>query len=118
AAGADLLNKLGLVALRQGDARGAIDAFSRLAAADPERRVEASEGLAAAARLAGTQQSAEALDDAIRALRQADPERPIGRWVFELARAGMLNDAELAALAPHGIAAAADPASGDSLLVA
>jgi tetratricopeptide (TPR) repeat protein len=117
-AGADLLTKLGLAALRQGDTPGAIDAFRRLAAADPDRRVEAAEGLAAAANLALAQGNAEALDAIVGAMREIAPDRPVGRWVVALARTGMLNDAELAALAPQGVAAASDAGSGDSLLVA
>lgn len=116
-AGADLLSKVGLAALRQGDAPGAVAAFRRLAATAPDRRVEAAEGLAAAARLAATQRNTETLDEAVKALRTADPGRPVGRWVIELARAGMLSDEELATLAPHAVAAAADPAAGDSLLL-
>lgn len=117
-AGADLLTKLGHAALRQSDTPGAIDAFRRLAAADAGRRIEAAEGLAAAAQLAVAQRNLDALDVAVTALREVAPDRPVGRWVVELARAGMLNDADLASLAPHGIAAASDAGSGDSLAVA
>ena len=114
----DLLAKLGAAALREGDSPGAVDAFRRLVAGDGSRSIEAGEGLVAAAELASTQRNAEALDAAVAALRAVDSARPVGRWVVGLARSGMLNDREMAALAPEGIAAAPDARSGDTLLVA
>jgi hypothetical protein len=116
--GADLVGKLGLAALRTGDAPAAVDAYRRLAAEDPSRTLEAAEGLAAAARVAATGGNGEALDAAVSALRAVAPDRPLGRWVVELARNRRLTDAELTALAPQGVGAASDAAAGDSLVLA
>jgi hypothetical protein len=117
-AGAQVLAKLGIAALRRGDAPGAVDAYRRLGTEEPSHATEAAEGLVAAARIALTQRNAAALDAAVAALRSVAPERPVGQWVIELARGGMLNDPELIALAPEGLAAARDAGSGDSLVVA
>ena len=117
-AGAELLGKLGIAALRQGDAPGAIEAYRRLGAEEPSHAPEAAEGLFSAARIAVTQRNTAALDAAVAALRSVAPERPVGQWVIELARGGMLNDGELIALAPQGLAAARDAGAGDSLAVA
>ena len=115
---ADLLAKLGITALREGDTPGAIDAFERLAVAAPDRSIEAAEGLAAAARLAVTQRNAEALKEAVAGLRRIAPDYPVAPWVVELGRRGVLSGDEIAELAPAGFAVTSDAAAGDSLLVA
>lgn len=109
--------KLGAAALHGGKLQKASDAYIRLAAEDPSRAQEAAEGLEAVVRAAadrGTESGA--LQHALSGLLAIAPERLTGRYAMLLATRPGTGSAELVALLPGAIAAAAEPAAVDSLL--
>jgi tetratricopeptide (TPR) repeat protein len=110
--------KLGAAALHVGDLRAAAEAYRRLAAEDPSRGEEASEGLDQVAREADRQGDAAALHDAVLGLQAVAPERPIARYALALVRRPGAAGGDAVTLLPAALAAAPDGATQDSLLAA
>jgi hypothetical protein len=112
----ELLGKVGVAALRARDAAVAADAFLRLAAGEPSRSLEAAEGLVQAGRLALDADDRETLRIVLDGLRGLAPERVVGRWALSIVRRE--GEAAGTELLPAALAAAADPAVADTLLLA
>lgn len=110
--------KAGAAGLHAGRLGDAADAWRRLAADDPTRLDEAADGLEAVAREADRRNDARALHDAVVALREVAPERPIGRHALALTRRAALTGGEALALLPAAMSAAPDAGTVDSLLAA
>ena len=115
--GATLWAKLAAAALKSGDYREAAEAYSRVAAADPDRGTEAARGLEQVARAAERSQEGLALREAIEALRRLEPERVSARQTIALVRSGQLEPFEAAGIGPLALAAAGDAAMVDQMLV-
>jgi hypothetical protein len=113
---AELLGKVGVAALRAGDAAVAADAFLRLADAEPPRALEAAEGLVQAGRMALEADDPATLRIVLDGLRGLAPERVVGRWALSIVRRE--GEAAGTELLPVALAAATDPAVADSLLLA
>jgi tetratricopeptide (TPR) repeat protein len=109
--------KLGAAALKTSDYREAAEAYQKLAAVDKTRSTEAARGLEQVARAADRGGNAEALQDAVTALRKLAPERVSPRHTIALVRSGRLEPAEAAGLGPLALAAAGDAAATDQMLV-
>lgn len=110
--------KLGAAALHTGDLRLSADAWRRVAADDPTRLEEAGDALEAVAREADRRGEVAVLHDAVLALRQAAPERLLGRHALALTRHESLSGSDALAILPAAIAAAPDAETVDSLLAA
>ncbi|MGH7499710.1 MAG: hypothetical protein ACREL3_12765 [Gemmatimonadales bacterium] len=108
--------KAGAAALHGGQLEKASEAYIRLAAEDPTRAQEAAEGLEAVARSAERAADARALQHALGGLQAIAPERLTGHYPGLLAAQPGVDSAELVALLPGAIAAAAEPRVVDSLL--
>jgi tetratricopeptide (TPR) repeat protein len=109
--------KLGAAALKAGEFREAVDAYGKLAAADPTRASEAARGLELVARAADRAGAAVALQEAVETLRRLAPERVSSRYTIALVRGGRLEPAEAAGIGPLALAAAGDAAAVDQMLV-
>ncbi|HET7599222.1 MAG TPA: hypothetical protein VFK09_02965 [Gemmatimonadales bacterium] len=116
--GGRVWGKVGAAALHAGAFRVAADAYRRLASEDPTRADEAAEGLDAAARGAEHAGDLDALHEAVLGLRAVAPARPITRYALALATRSAVSGREAMSLIPAALAAAPDPATFDSLLVA
>ncbi len=122
-AGAPVWAKLGSAALQERQLATAIEAFSALQKADPDRATEAAIGLERVAQLAdrsggavgGTSQGTY-LAGAVRALRAVAPGRPLGRWALSTGAA--LDPTEALEALPAALASATAGRTVDSLLVA
>jgi tetratricopeptide (TPR) repeat protein len=110
--------KVGAAALHANAFRAATEAYRRVAAEDPTRLDEAAEGLDAAARGAEHAGDMAALHDAVLGLRAVAPARPIARYALALATRSAVSGREAMTLIPAALAAAPDPQTFDSLLVA
>ena len=110
--------KLGSAALRERDLGAAIEAYTRLEAADHSRGAEAAAGLERAAHFAerGGETGTVHLAAAVRALRVVAPGRPLGR--FALAPSSGLPATEALGVLPAALASAANGRAVDSLLLA
>jgi tetratricopeptide (TPR) repeat protein len=109
--------KAGAAALRTGNLEVASDAYLRLAAEDPTRAAEATEGLDAVARAAERVGDARRLQAAVVGMGAIAPDRSIGRYALELIRRPGAEPTDLVAVLPAAIAAAPDAETVDSLLV-
>ncbi len=109
--------KLGLAALRAGEYREAVEAYDKLAAADPTRGSEAARGLEVVAREADRAGAAVALQEAVDGLRRLAPERVSPRHTLALVRGGRLEPTEAAGLGPLALAAAGEPSGVDQMLI-
>lgn len=115
--GAKLWAKLASSALKSGDLREAVEAYSRVAAADRDRATEAARGLELVARSAERTREDVALREAVEALRRLQPERVSPRQTIALVRSGQLEPAEAAGIGPLALAAASDAQTVDQMLV-
>ena len=88
-----------------------------MAGDDPSRRAEAAEGLEAVARLAERDGNADVLQEVVSGLRAVDPDRGTARYALALVHRPDADTADLVALLPAALAAAAAPETVDSLLV-
>ncbi len=113
-----LLAKVAASALRAGERLEAAAAYGRLAAEDPSRADEAADGLELVAHAAEREGDPDALRAALLALAEVAPRRPEGRVVLAAIREGALGGADVARFLPAAVAAAPDPATADSLLLA
>ena len=109
--------KLGAAALHAGQLRQSVEAYVRMAGDDPSRRAEAAEGLEAVARLAERDGNADVLQEVVSGLRAVDPDRVTARYALALVHRPDADTADLVALLPAALAAAAAPETVDSLLV-
>jgi tetratricopeptide (TPR) repeat protein len=109
--------KLGAAALKAGDFREAADAYSKLAAVDQTRAIEAARGLEQVARGADRAGAAPALAEAVEALRRLAPGRVSSQYTITLVRSGQLQPAEAAGIGPLALASAGDAAAVDQMLV-
>lgn len=109
--------KRGAAALKVGELRDAADAFSKLAAVDHSRSVEAARGLELVARAADRTSNAAALQESVEDLRRLAPERVNSRYTIALVKSGQLEPAEAVGIGPLALAAAGDAASVDLMLV-
>ncbi|HXE57686.1 MAG TPA: tetratricopeptide repeat protein [Gemmatimonadales bacterium] len=109
--------KLGLAAYHARQYAQAVEAYRRLAEADPTRKVEAARGLERVAQAAERDDVPVALEQAVRALRVLHPERVNPRHTLSLFRSGRLPDADAVGLGPLALAAAGDAATTDQILV-
>jgi tetratricopeptide (TPR) repeat protein len=108
--------KVGAAALRVGNLDVASDAYLRLAAEDPTRVEEASEGLEAVARAADKAGDTKRLESAVIGLGMIAPNRSIGRYALAVVRRPGAEANDLVAVLPAAIAAAPDAETVDSLL--
>ena len=108
--------KAGAAALHSGELRDAAESYLKLAGDDPTRVLEAAEGLETVVHAAERQRNAEVLGEALASLQAIAPGRPAGRYAVMLAQQAGTGNAELVALLPGAIAAAADANTVDSLL--
>jgi tetratricopeptide (TPR) repeat protein len=113
----DTWAKLGAAALRVGELRQSAEAYLKLADLDQRRRVEAAEGLDGVARAAERSGNADVLQEVVTGLAAVEPTRSTGRYALMLARRPDADAAELVALLPAALAAAASAETEDSLLV-
>jgi tetratricopeptide (TPR) repeat protein len=109
--------KLGAAALHAGQLRQSVEAYVRMAGDDPTRRTEAAEGLEGVARLAERDGNLDVLQEVVSGLRAVDPDRSTGRYALALAHRPDADTADLIALLPAALAAAAGPQTVDSLLL-
>ncbi len=109
--------KLGLAAAHARQYPQAVEAYRRLAQADPTRKVEAARGLERVAQAAERDEVPVALEQAVSALRLIGPERVNPRHTLSLFRSGRLQDADAIGLGPLALAAAGDAATTDQILV-
>lgn len=109
--------KLGAAALHAGQLRQSVEAYVRMAGDDPTRRVEAAEGLDAVARVAERDGNLDVLQEVVTGLRAVDPDRSTGRYALALVHRPDADTADLVALLPTALAAAAAPETVDSLLL-
>jgi tetratricopeptide (TPR) repeat protein len=109
--------KLGAAALKAGEFREAAEAYSKLAAADQTRIIEAARGLELVARAADRAGAEVALQESVEALRRLAPERVSPRHTIALVRSGRLEPSEAAGIGPLALAAAGDAAAVDQMLV-
>lgn len=111
--------KAGLAALHARDYPAAVEAFRALAAADPTRSVEAAAGLdrviEAVTRDGGGPPAV--VSNAVLALREVDPARPLGRLARFPVGERDLAPTELLGLLPAALATASAPSTVDSLLL-
>jgi len=116
-AGASVWAKLGSASLKEHHPGAAIEAFTALVAADPDRATEAALGLERVSQLAerGGASDAIYLAAAVRALRTVAPGRPLARGA--LLRSAELDPAEALGALPAVLAGATGGRSVDSLLV-
>lgn len=115
--GARVWAKAGAAAAAAGLLDSAAAAYVRLAAADPARRGEALEGLDRVGRLAERMDNQQALRRVVFAMRELDPDRPVGRLALALMRTDGVGGAEALHLLPAALAAAPDPDAFDALLL-
>jgi tetratricopeptide (TPR) repeat protein len=108
--------KTGAAALRAGNLEVASDSYLRLAAEDPTRTEEASEGLEAVARAAERAGDVKRLESAVVGLGMIAPGRSVGKYALELIRRPGAEATDLVAIFPGAIAIAPDPETVDSLL--
>jgi hypothetical protein len=116
--GARVWAKAGAAAAAAGLLDSAAAAYIRLAASDPTRKREAVEGLERTGRLAERMANRPALEKALLAISELDPDRPIGRLAFALMREGPLANGATVRLLPAALSAAPDPDAFDALLLA
>jgi tetratricopeptide (TPR) repeat protein len=109
--------KLGAAALHAGQLRQSVEAYVRMAGDDPTRRAEAAEGLDAVARAAERDGNADVLQEVVTGLRAVDPDRSTGHYALALVHRPDADTADLVALLPTALAAAATPETVDSLLL-
>ncbi len=112
--------KFGQAALQAGSLSEAVGAFHDLARRDPSLADEAADGLTRAARLAIGARDMRALADAMAALRDVAPQRPVGAMAVALGAASpeMAKHPEAVEVLLQAAAAAPSPASTDSFFVA
>ena len=108
--------KAGSAALNAGDFAAATDAFTALVRDDPTRAVEAAVGLTRAAVGAERQGDGAAMGRALLALRQAAPNRPLGRLALGPLESGGDPATDLHLL-PSAMAMASGPRGIDALLL-
>lgn len=110
--------KLGSAALQERQLGTAIEAFTALQEADPDRATEAAIGLERVAQLADRSAGSEViyLAGAVRAIRAVAPGRPLGRWA--LTSGAELDPTEALEAIPAALASATGARTVDSLLVA
>ena len=109
--------KLGAAALHAGQLRQSVDAYERMAGDDPTRPAEAAEGLESVAQLAERQGNTDVLQEVVTGLQAVDPERGTGQYALTLVQRPDADTADLVAMLPAALAAAAAPETVDSLLV-
>jgi tetratricopeptide (TPR) repeat protein len=109
--------KLGLAASHARQYTQAVEAYRRLAEADPTRKIEAARGLERVAQAAERDDVPVALEQAVSALRVIHPQRVNPRHTLSLFRSGRLQDADAVGLGPLALAAAGDAAATDQILV-
>jgi hypothetical protein len=114
---ARLWAKTGATALRSGQLDSAASAFVALAAADPTRHAEASDGLAEVARAALRSRSMGALATAVAGLQRIAPSWPITTYAYALVQGGTLKPSARAQMLPLALAGAPDAGTFDSLLL-
>jgi tetratricopeptide (TPR) repeat protein len=116
---AELRAKFAAAALQAGSLGEAVTAYHDLARAEPGAVDEAADGLTRAARLAIGARDMAALSDALVALRDVAPQRPVGFLAVALgAGTSYVRRPEAMDVLLEAAAAAANPASADSFLVA
>lgn len=116
---AELRAKFAEAALQAGALGEAVTAYHDLARAEPGAAEEAADGLARAARLAIGARDLSALSDALLALRDVAPQRPVGFLAVALgAGTAYARRPEAMAVLLEAAAAASTPAGADSFLVA
>jgi tetratricopeptide (TPR) repeat protein len=108
--------KAGAAALHTGNLEIASDSYLRLAAEDPTRVEEASEGLETVARAADKAGDAKRLEAAVIGLGMIAPNRSIGRYALAVIRRPGADANDLVAVLPGAIASAPDAETVDSLL--
>ncbi len=118
AEGARVWAKAGAAAAAAGLLDSAAAAYVRLAASDPTREREAIEGLERTARIAVRMANRPALEQALLAIGELDPDRPVGRLAFALLSEGPLAHGDAVRLLPAALSAAPDPDAFDALLLA
>jgi hypothetical protein len=109
--------KIAAAALRSERLADATDAYLHLGGEDPTRVREAAAGLDAVARAAERTGDRSALHQAVLGLQALVPEGIPARYALVLAQQPEAEPDELVLLLPAAIAAAADPATVDSLLL-
>lgn len=114
---ARLWAKAGAAAARDGQFGAAIEAYQRLSAS-PGRLAEAADGLADVASRARRAGDGSGLRDALLALSQFAPSRPVGGLALALARHGAMDNGAALRFVPSALAVAPDGAVFDSLLLA
>ena len=117
ARGGSAWGKAGAAALRAGDWPAAVEAWRRLAAEIPARRTEAVEGIWRAAQGAEAAGDAVALREAAGALVALTPGVPLTRLALRLVQLEGVPGELSGVLYPAALAAVADPASADRVLV-
>jgi len=112
--------KLGLAALRSGSLSEAVTAYFGLAQADPSAVELAADGLIRTAELAVGARDMGALADALVALQDVAPQRPVGEFAVVLGASStaLAKRPEAMGVFLEAAADAADPATADSFLVA
>lgn len=110
--------KIGAAALQARDLPAAVAGFRSLAEADPGRATEAAVGLERVIEAARARGGGAALtSQAVLALREVAPGRPLGRLAHLPLDLPDLSPAEFLGLVPTALATAATPSAVDSLLV-
>lgn len=118
--GPALLAKLGEAALRSGSLSEAVSAYAGLAQADPAQVELAADGLTRAAQLAAAARDMGALEDALVALQDVAPQRPVGAFAVALGASStaLAKKPEAMGVFLEAAADARDAATADSFLVA
>lgn len=116
----ELRAKFGEAALRSGALSDAVTAYRDLARAEPAQLDEAADGLTRAARLAMGARDMSALTDAMVALHDVAPQRPVGALVVALGASStaLAKRPEVMDVLLEAAAAATSAAAADSFLAA
>ena len=112
--------KFGEAALRAGSLGEAVGSYLALAQADPTEAEAAADGLTRAARLAVAARDMGALSDALVALQDVAPQRPVGAFAVALGASStaLAKKPEAMGVFLEAAADATEPATADSFLVA